>query len=436
MTYADFLRAKAVQHAPTGIENHGPLNEQLFAFQADITHWALQRGRAAIFSGCGTGKSAMALEWARNVVAHTGKPVLIVTPLAVAQQFVREGEKFRIDVRHIREPVDVIGGARIYVVNYERLHLFTDIIAGLGGVVLDESSILKNFAGATRNALIETFRDVSYRLCCSATPAPNDSLELANHVEFLGIMRRSEMMATWFINDGETTQQWRLKKHAAKDFWRFCSTWAVCLSKPSDRGYSDDGYDLPPLRIHDHVVDLDQKMANDAGLLFAFEAATLSEQRMVRRASLNERVSAAAGIVKASDEQFLCWAELNDESSALASAVPGAVEITGSQTAEFKESAILAFADGETRVIVTKAAIAGMGVNLQRCHNQVFVGIGHSFESRYQAIRRCHRFGQRSPVNIHQVYTSADMAIARNLARKQTEHDAMVRNMIEAMRGT
>lgn len=430
-TYESFLSAKAIRHVDAGFEALD-LGKGLFPFQADITRWALRKGRAALFEDCGLGKTRQAIEWAAEVTHHTRKPVLILTPLAVAQQFVREGMTIGIDV-HRPDPEDGQGTARVYVTNYEQLHNLQWLVPLLGGVVLDESSILKAYDGKTRTAIIESFRDTPYKLACTATPAPNDVVELGNHAEFLGAMSRVEMLATFFTHDGGDTGTWRLKGHAEKDFWAWVRTWAVCLSKPSDMGYSDDGYILPPLRIHEHVVDIDQQMARKAGLLFAFEAATLTEQRDVRRSSLAERVRVTAELVNGMPGQWLVFCDLNDESKMLTDAIRGAVEITGADRPEDKESRILAFADGQSRVVVSKSSIIGFGVNLQSCHQVAFVGIGHSYESFHQTVRRCWRFGQQHPVDVHMVITSADGRVAHNLERKRLEHEKMVREMVSSV---
>ncbi len=436
--YSEFLARKAITHQATGIADVPALNEKLFPFQRDITGWALQKGRAALFEECGLGKSWQAIEWSRVVNAVTMKSVLILTPLAVAQQFVREGEKLGVSVNHVREPSDwdygPVSAGAINVVNYERLHLFESMIPDLGGVVLDESSILKAYDGKTRTMLIESFQHVPFRLACTATPSPNDVTELGNHAEFLGAMSRVEMLATFFCHDGGDSRVWRLKGHAEKDFWQWVRTWAVCLSKPSDMGYSDDGYDLPPLRIKEHVIDVDKQMAAQAGLLFAFEAATLSEQRAVKKASIDERVAMAAQLVNTrTDRQWLVFCDLNDESKMLAAAIPDAVEVTGSDTADFKETSILDFADGKARVVVSKSSIIGFGVNLQNCADLVFVGSDHSYEKFHQAVRRCWRFGQQRTVDVHLIRTSADGRVAHNLERKRLEHEAMVKGMVSAI---
>lgn len=434
--YGEFLARKSVAHVATGIAETPELSSKLKPFQRHIVERALRLGRMAIFSDCGTGKGWMALEWAHHVVQHTNKPVLIVAPLAVSQQFIREGDRLGVGAASALDgtPQREWWCPDVWVVNFDSLHKLERLIPQLGGVVIDEASILKNFAGATRNMLISSFAQTPFRLTCSATPAPNNTLELGSQVEFLGVMKRTEMMATWFINDGETTQEWRLKKHAERDFWRWCASWCVCIGKPSDIGYSDDGYDLPPLEMREHVIDVDQRMAREAGLLFAFEASSLREQRSVKRASIGERVEKAAELANADREQWIVWAGLNEESAALTKAIDGAVEITGSQPTEEKERRIMAFLQGEARVIVTKRKIMAHGLNAQRCARQCFADADHSFEQFYQAIRRSWRYGQTRPVQAHLIRTSADGRVAHNLERKRLEHEAMMRSMVEAMR--
>jgi superfamily II DNA or RNA helicase len=427
--YADFLARKAIAHQPEGIpaDRIPVLNERLFPFQRDIVRWSLERGRCAIFAECGLGKTWMALEWAQKVVLHTRQHVLILTPLAVAAQFVREGqmlwgEDYGMVPVHVREPEDIPEKPCTLVCNYERLEKILPALR-LGGVVLDESSTM----------LIEAFQQVPFRLACTATPSPNDVTELGNHAEFLGAMSRVEMLATFFCHDGGDTSKWRLKGHAEGDFWSWVRTWAVCLSKPSDMGYSDEGYVLPPLRLCEHVIDVDQRMARQAGLLFAFEATTLAEQREVKKSTLDERCSKAAFLVNASPGQWLVFCDLNDESAALTKSIPGAVEVKGSDSAEHKESSILDFAEGRIRVLVSKSSIVGFGVNLQICSQMVFVGADHSYEKFHQSVRRCWRFGQAQPVDAHLVRTSADGRVAHNLERKRLEHEAMVKGMVSAV---
>lgn len=434
-SYGEFLAAKSVSHQAAGIADPPSLNPLLKPFQSRITRWALQKGRAALFEECGLGKSWQALEWARVVVEHTDRPVLILTPLAVAGQFIREGEKMGVGVASALDgtPDREWWCPAVWVTNYESIHKLGRLIPQLGGVVLDESSILKAYDGKTRTMLIEAFQQTPFRLACTATPSPNDVTELGNHAEFLGAMSRVEMLATFFCHNGGDTSQWRLKGHAEKDFWAWVRTWAVCLSKPSDMGCSDDGYNLPPLNIVEHVIDVDQRMANKAGILFAFEAATLADQREVKKSTVLERCALASDLVNSTSGQWLVFCDLNVESAALAKNIPGAIEVTGADSPEHKESAILGFADGTHRVLVSKSSIIGFGVNLQICHQMVFVGSDHSYEKFHQAVRRCWRFGQSSHVDVHLVRTSADGRVAHNLERKRLEHEDMVRGMVNAI---
>lgn len=430
-TYEEFVAQKRLIAPMTGIAEPVGLSPAMFPFQRDITAWALRRGRAAIWADCGLGKSLMALEWARAVSDHFAEePVLILTPLAVARQFVEEGAKFGIKVTHVRERHEVQEG--INVCNYERLHKLDPSM--FSGVALDESSILKDYTSSTRNALIEAFSRTPFRLACSATPAPNDHMELGNHAEFLGIMSRTEMLSMFFVHDGGSTQDWRLKGHAAKDFWRWVTSWAVAIRSPSDLGYSDDGFILPDLDIREHIVKNDDSFVRTQGTLFAVEARGLSEQREARRGSLQNRVKVAAGIVaKEAQEPWLIWCDLNDESSALAEAIPNAVEIRGSDDADDKESRMADFTHGDTLALVTKPSIAGWGLNWQHCARVVFVGLSHSFEAWYQAIRRVYRFGQKRRVICHVITSDAEGAVVANLKRKQQDAQRMVSAMVREM---
>lgn len=435
--YAEFLARKSISHQASGIAEPPQLSRLLKPFQDDITRWALRRGRSAVFADCGLGKSWVALDWARVVVEQTDKPVLILTPLAVAAQFIREGQKLGVDVASA-----LMGTEQrewwcpgVWVANYESLHKLERLVPQLGGVVLDESSILKAYDGKTRTQLIEAFKHTPFKLACTATPSPNDPVELGNHAEFLGAMRHVDMLNRFFEHDSGDTGTWVLKGHARRPFWQWVSSWAVCLSKPSDMGYSDEGYDLPALEMHEHVIDVDQQMARKAGMLFAFEASTLTEQREVRRATLDARVARAAEMVTADGGQWLVWAGLNDESTALVKAIPGAVEITGSDPLEVKEQRMLDFLDGKTRVLVSKTSIIGFGINAQCCARQCFVAPDHSFEAWYQAVRRSWRFGQTRPVHVHMIRTSADGRIVENLRRKQEEFQRLHRELAAAVNG-
>lgn len=429
MDYESFLARKRIVAPTAGIEPAGDINPQLFDFQRDVVRWALRKGRAAIWADCGLGKSPMALEWSRHVAGVTGGRVLILTPLAVAAQFVREGEKFGVSVTHARDDDELSDG--ISVTNYERMHKFD--MSQFSGVVLDESSILKDFTSKTRCAIIDGFRETPYRLACTATPAPNDFVELGNHAEFLGVMSRTEMLSMFFVHDGETTQEWRLKGHAKADFWRWLASWAVAIKHPADLGYSAVGYDLPELRAHDIVVE--SSADPPQGMLFAQEARTLGEQRGARKGSLAERVAAAAAIANAEpSEPWLIWCDLNDESKALTDALADAVEVKGSDAPEHKEQAIHGFGAGSVRVLVSKPSIAGWGVNWQHCARVIFVGLSHSFEAYYQAIRRTWRFGQTRPVECYIVTSSLEGAVAKNLRRKQDDAETLQRGLSEHMK--
>jgi len=328
MDYAEFLEKKKISDKPTGLKVVPELNPMLFDFQRDIVKWALKRGRAAIWADCGLGKGPMALEWAKHVPGR----VLIVAPLAVSHQFKRESEKFGVEVCVAKTPDQAEG--RIIITNYERVELFD--ASEFTGVVLDESSILKAHDGKTRSMMIEKFKQTPFRLCCTATPAPNDHMELGNHAEFLGTMSRVEMLSMFFVHDGGDTAKWRLKGHAKSEFWKWLASWAVMIRKPSDLGYSDDGFDLPDLHMHQHTVEVDKPTE---GMLFAMEAQTLQDRLQARRASIDDRVTAAAHIVNNTDGQFLVWCNFNDESAMLAKLIDGAVEVKGSDSSCYKETA-------------------------------------------------------------------------------------------------
>lgn len=430
MSYQELIRRKALTVPPTGISSPPELNPKLFDFQSAVTKWALRRGRAALFLDTGLGKSWCALEWARVVYEHTGKPVLILTPLAVAPQFVAEGAKLGIPVTHCREPEDV--GPGVNVLNYDRVERFDCDV--FGGVVLDESSILKDFTGKTRNLLIDRFRSTRFRLCTTATPAPNDHTELGNHAEFLGAMTRTEMLSMFFTHDGGSTQDWRLKGHAKGEFWAWVASWAIAIRSPSDIGFDGSRYILPPLSLSEVVVSSSTDLAKQAGMLLGYQATTLSEQRAARRSSLAGRVSAAASEVNASDRPWLVWCDLNDESEALAAAIPDAVEVRGSDSQEHKERAVWDFIEGRARVLVSKPSICGMGLNMQRCADMAFVGLGYSWELYYQAIRRCYRFGQRNPVNVRVFVSEAEGRVVDVIRRKQEDADRMAEGVVEHMR--
>ncbi len=426
--YGEYIAGKARFARPCGFDAR-ELSRDLFPFQRDIVAWALRRGRAAIFADCGMGKTIMQLEWARRVCDHTGGRVLILTPLAVAAQTAAEAERFGIDASVSR---DGTPSGRITLANYEMLHRFTP--SDFVGVVLDESSILKAYDSKTRAALVEAFSDTPYRLACTATPAPNDHIELGNHAHFLGIMSRQEMLATYFCHDGGETQVWRLKGHAEVAFWRWMASWAAMIRRPSDIGHDDAGFVVPSLDIRTHVVRADIRVE---GQLFAAAAETLTEQRAARRATMALRVAKVAELVASEpDESWIIWCELNAEGDALTSAIPGAVQVAGADSEDAKESRMLGFSSGEHRVLVTKPSIAGFGMNWQHSARMAFVGLSHSYEQFYQALRREWRYGQARTVVAHVVSTDVEESVLRNVRRKQADHDRMADSMVEHMRDT
>lgn len=417
MNYNEFLAAKRRHDPATGLTDLPDLPSALFPFQCDIVRWALRRGRAAIFANTGLGKSFMELAWGQAIHSETGGDVLLLTPLAVAAQMVREAGKFGLPAKHCATQAEVEPG--ITVTNYAKLHHFD--LSRFVGVILDESSILKAFDGKTRSMLIERCTGVPYRLCATATPAPNDFMELGNHAEFLGVMSLSGMQATFFTHDGGDTSQWRLKGHAEDDFWQWMCSWSVLLRHPSDLGYDDAAYDLPELSQIEHVVPV----AGPA-------ARTLSERLTARRNSIAERVARAVDLTP-TDRPFVWWCNLNAESEALAAAIPDAAEVRGSDKETDKEAKLEAFARGDIRILITKPTICGFGMNWQHCADTGFVGLNDSFEQVYQATRRFWRFGQTKPVNVHFVAASTEGAVLENLRRKEADAERMAAMMVAHM---
>lgn len=429
MEYLEFIKAKQFDDVNSGFNvDLSNINPALFEFQSAIVHWALARGRAAIFADTGLGKTLMQCEWAHQIVMHTNKSVLIFAPLAVAKQTAENAAEFGIDVHYIRERLDIMSPG-IYVTNYEMQHHFVtdDFI----GVVLDESSILKNQTGKTRREMIKRWGSCPYRLSCTATPSPNDFMELGNQAEFIGVMSMTEMLAMFFVNDTGNTGTWRLKGHGKRKFWEWLSTWAVVIRKPSDIGFSDEGYNLPPLNIIEHEVKV--AVASD-GELFSRPAQTLTERRKAKRDSITQRVEVAANLVNNSDESWIVWCYLNDESDALSKSIKDNVEVRGSNTIDEKEHRILSFQHGSEHCLITKPSIAGFGMNFQKSHNMIFVGLDDSFEKYYQAVRRQYRFGQDKPVNAHIVLSDGEGAIKANIERKQEQHNEMTDQMVSFMR--
>jgi superfamily II DNA or RNA helicase len=421
MHYQTFLKSKLAMVPPAGLEPREP-HSKLFPFQRDIVKWALRRGRACIFADCGMGKTFMQLSWAEQIPGD----VLILAPLAVAKQTKAEGKKLGIEVRYCRSQKQVTPGT-ITITNYEMVEEFDP--AKFAGVVLDESSIIKHFDGKFRNLLISRFAKTPYRLACTATPAPNDHMELGNHAEFVGAMTRTEMLSMFFVHDGGDTSKWRLKGHAEQDFWRWVCSWAVMIRKPSDLGYDDGGFVLPPMRIQDVTVEHEAK----GNFLFAMEAQTLQERIGARRESVEARVTKCAELVNASDEPWIIWCNLNSEADAIEDAIAGAVQVKGSDTPDEKAEQLQAFSDGAIRVLVTKPSIAGFGMNWQHCRNVAFVGLSDSWEQYYQAVRRCWRFGQKQEVRVYIITSSAEGAVVSNIKRKEADAARMADEMVKHM---
>lgn len=422
MSDYDKFIAQKVSHAPSfGFEPY-PFITPLYEWQELIVAWMVRQGRAAAFAECGLGKTIMQLEVASQIVKHTGKPYLIISPLAVGSQTHREAEKFGIKTTLVREQSDVdLTG--INIVNYQRIDkIDCSVFVGVG---LDESSILKGFSGKTRIQLTETFRNTLYRHCYTATPSPNDFTELGQHADFLGVCSPAQMLATYFINDTFDTGTWRLKGHAEETFWQWVSSWSCCISKPSDLGYSDEGYDLPPVKTHIITVNVDHKADEGTGELFRNPNVSATELHRENRRTLIQRCESAAEVVNKSSEPFIVWCHSNDESELLTKLIPDAVEVEGSMSLETKEENLNAFLTGKNRVIVTKSKIAGFGLNFQHCRNDLYVGLNHSFESFYQCGKRIHRFGQKKQVHRYIVQTDTENGVMKSIIRKQGQHEEM-----------
>ncbi len=417
--YQTFLHTKRVMAHPAGMEIPLPaLPAALFPFQGALVQWALRKGRAALFCDCGMGKTFMQLAWANAVSEHSGGDVLILAPLAVASQTIAEGEKLGIAVHLCREHSDVQPGLNI--TNYEMLSHFD--ASHFVGVVLDESSLLKSYMGKTKRALVEAFASTPYRLCCTATPAPNDVMEIGNHSEFLGIMPSPEMLMRWFLNDTMKNGHYRLKGHAAKDFWQWVASWAISLSKPSDLGYSDDGFTLPALRVRHHYIETDVTVGMEQGQLFRAPSMNATNLHKEMRLTASDRAQAVAAMVNGSAETWVVWCNTNYEADELVKRIPGALEVRGSDSLADKERTLTAFTRGQARVIVTKPGIAGYGLNWQHCHHTAFVGLSYSFEDFYQAVRRLYRFGQQHPVEVVIVAAETEAPLVAALERKIQAH--------------
>jgi hypothetical protein len=423
MSYHDFIKQKSEWVHSDGFDPVW-MPEFLFDFQKSLVEWSIRKGRAAIFADCGMGKTIMQLTFGENVVRKENRPVLLLTPLAVAGQTKAEADLFGIDSMVSR---DGSIEKKIVIANYERLHYFNP--SDFAAVICDESSILKNYSGSTRDAIVSFMKDTKYRLLCSATPSPNDYTELGNSVEALGIMRRVSMLATYFVHDGGDTGKWRLKGHANNPFWRFVASFARAIRFPSDLGFSDDNFILPEINTVEHVLE----SKAPEGFLFVDSAVTLDDQRAERRRTIEERCEKVADIANGDDSHFIAWCSLNSESEKLKSLIKDSEEISGSMSIEQKEQTFEAFSKGEIKALVTKPSLAGFGMNWQHCNRMSFFP-SHSHEQYYQCVRRCWRFGQKKPVSVHIVTTEAEDAVLGNMKRKESQANEMFANVIRHMK--
>lgn len=421
MEYEDFLSQKSFVLESSGLDiSKYELNPMLYEFQKDIVRWALKKGRACIFADCGLGKTPMQLEWASKICEKTGGMALLLTPLAVSSQTLKEAEHFGYDMGRIR----IVSsqeecGPGINITNYEKLHKFVG--NQFQAVVLDESSILKNYSGKIRNQILDNFHNVPYKLACTATPAPNDYMELGNHSEFCGVMTRPEMLSMFFVHDGGQTSKWRLKRHAEDVFWQWLSSFAVFVDNPKNIGYDIDGYDLPELRIHEISVDGEPVR----------ESLSLSERRDARKESLEQRCRAAADLVNDSDDRWLVWCDLNAEGTKLEELIDGGMNVEGADSDSYKATTMMEFSDGNLKCLISKPKIAGWGMNWQNCHKVIFTGLSDSYEAYYQAVRRCWRFGQEHPVDVYIIISSREGCVKENIERKQADFLKMQREMTE-----
>lgn len=436
-SYRALCAAKKPKALDAGLRYTPELNGSLFPHQEHGVAFALRAGRAALFYDTGLGKTAMMLEWGRVVVEHTNKPVLMLAPLAVGAQHLREAERLDIDAVQARTGL-LSRDPRIVIANYERLEKFDP--ADFGGVILDESSVLKNFAGITTRKLIEAFANTTFRLAGTATPAPNDHTELGNHAEFLGVMPMHEMLVRWFIHDSNDTKNWYLKGHAVAPFWDWVASWARCVSKPSDLGFSDDGFALPELKIQRHIVEADRSISpgeekDGQFRLFRIPDRSATAIHAEKRLTIEDRARVVGELVERHPAEPICiWVDTDYEADAIkALGLPGLKDIHGEHPIERKEETLEAFSSGELRLLLSKPKITGHGLNWQHCHTTIFAGVSFSYESFYQAVRRFWRFGQKSPVTAHIVCADTELEIAAAVTRKSEDHERMKREMSAAM---
>ena len=433
--YSAFLEKKKFRTEDAGFHvDESELPEFLFDYQKACVKWALRKGRAGLFAGTGLGKSGMMTSFAQKIIEKTNGHILLLAPLAVSEQIYEMDRQYGFDdIRVCVSQSDVSKG--INITNYEKLHKFDPY--KFDGIVLDEASIIKNFNGSTRNQLIDSFRHTKYKLSCSATPSPNAGesgpVEILNQSEFLGIMSRTEALATFFVHDSGNTSEWRLKGHAQDEFWKWVASWALMFNKPSDLGFDDAKFILPPLVYNEVIIPVDLKRRNDESIFGESDLHGIQDRIQVRKETIHVRTQKAAEIVNSSDEMFLVWCDLNDESKIVSSLISDAVEVTGSDSDEHKKKAMLDFAHGRIRVLTSKPKLAGHGMNWQKCHNVVYVGLSDSFEALYQSVRRCYRFGQKEQVNVWLILSDKEVAVLENLKRKEKDAVNMQVQMIKHM---
>lgn len=431
MDYQDFLARKAIKAPLRGMKSTPELSGHLFPHQADTTAFLLEAGRGAAFLDTGMGKTNVEFEFGRQVVEYTNKPVLLLAPCAVGKQHEREAEKFGIDAKVVKSSSE-IKEPKIYISNYERLHLFNK--EDFAGLILDESSIVKSFAGVTTRKLMGFGEGLQWKLAATATPAPNDHMELGQHSQFLDVMKSNEMLARWFIADQSEMGRYRLKKHGVDAYWSWVASWARCVGKPSDLGYSDEGFILPPLNIHQHIVETDITEGAE-GMLFRIPDMSATAIHKEKRLTSKARAEKIADIVRSEkDEPWMIWVETDYDADSIMELLPEAVEVRGSMKPEVKEERLNDFSQGKIRVLVSKPSIAGFGLNWQHCARTAFVGLSFSYEMFYQAIRRFWRFGQKRPVECHIAMADTETAIWQTIQRKKHDHEVMKAQMFEAMK--
>ena len=425
MNYQEFISSKSFRHAESGFDC-GDLPYPLFDYQDPIVRWALKRGKAALFADTGLGKTIMQLAWADQVAKRTGGSVIVLAPLAVSNQTIEEGRKYGIDVQKAVPGAHMLG-PHIVITNYEQLHKFSP--DDFQGIVLDESSMLKGMDGRRRREVTEFGHSIPYRLSCTATPSPNDFMELGTQSEFLGIMSQVEMLAMFFIHDGGDVAKWRLKGHGEAKFFQWLATWSVVIRSPDDLGFDGSRHALPELVYHSHVIETKPEDS-----LFVEPAQGLQDRNKARKDSVQDRVAMAAEIANSMTGQVLIWCNLNEESDLLTKSINDAVEVKGADTPEHKTNSLMGFAHGDVRVLVSKPKIAGFGMNWQNCNQMIFVGLSDSWEAYYQAIRRCWRFGQTMPVHVHVVSADTEGAVIENIQRKDNQNKLLGEKMVKHMK--